>query len=93
MSHDFTTRQGRDAIAEHLKAIAIQIGLCSEYYARITWANESGSVYLTINGIHKIRIADHGAAYGCSISVDPEGLTVEEAEAWLRQEAADEAEG
>lgn len=91
MQFDFSTRQGKDAIARHLQSVAVASGLCSEYYAKITWANESGSVYLSLPG-HKIRVGDHGACYGCSISVDPEGLTVEQAEAWIRQTAEDEAE-
>lgn len=92
MTWDLSTRQSKDDIARHLKSVAVASGLCSEYYAKITWANESDTVYLTLMGMHKIRIGDHGACYGCSISVDPGGMTVEQAEAWIRQTALDETE-
>ena len=85
------TRLELDAIAERLKAHAVAIGLTDEYHARVTWANESTSVYLTMP-CRKIRVGDHGAAYGCDISVDPDGLTECEAIAWLNQERADEIE-
>lgn len=86
------TRQELDAIADRLKAHAVKIGLCSEYYANVSWANESSSVYLTLPMGRKIRISDHGAAYRCSISVDPDGMTEAQAMAWLDAERADELE-
>lgn len=84
------TRQELDAIAERLAAHAIKIGLSDAYSARITWANEGTSVYLTLPGCRKVRVADHGAAYPCSISVDPEGMSEPEAMAWLDAEMAEE---
>lgn len=87
---DNMTRSELDAIAERLKAHAIKIGLAGEYDARISWANESKSVYLSLPAARKIRVADHGAAYPCSISVDPTGLTETEAMAWLDAERAEE---
>lgn len=79
-------------IAERLAAHAVKIGLSDDYNARISWANESNSVYLSLPGCRKIRISDHGAAYPCSISVDPFGMTEADAVKWLDAEAADEAE-
>ena len=84
------TRDELHDIATRLKAHAIAIGLSDDYSARITWANESASVYLTLPIARKIRIGDHGSAYGFSISVSPDELSEAEAIAWLDSERADE---
>lgn len=86
------TRGELDALAERLKAHAIAIGLTDDYHARITWANESTTVYLMIGAGRKLRIGDHGSAYRCSISVSPEELSEAQAIAWLDAERADELE-
>lgn len=88
------TRDELNATAERLKAHAVAIGLTDDYGAKITWANEGMSVYLTFGSPQrKIRVSDHGAAYNCWISVDPESLTEEQAIACLNAERADEIEG
>lgn len=91
---DLTTREGRDSIAQHLRQVAFEAGMiCHPESAdsKITWANESGSVYLALPGCRKVRIADHGAAYGCSISVSPDEMSVEDAVKWIKSEAAADA--
>jgi len=95
MTYDFSTRAGRDAIAEHLRQVAFEAGMICHPQAvdaQITWANESGSVYLSLPGSRKVRIGDHDAAYRCSISVSPSEMSVEQAEAWIRAEAAEDLE-
>lgn len=79
-------------IAARLRDHAVAIGLCDDYGARITWANESNSVYLALPLARKIRIGDHGSAYGCSVSVSPGELSEAQAIAWLDSERADETE-
>lgn len=86
------TRPELNAVAERLRDHAVKIGLCSEYYARISWANEGSSVYLTLPMGRKIRISDHAAAYACSISVSPDEMTEAQAIAWLDAERAEEEE-
>lgn len=84
------TRTEMNDLAERLKAHAMAIGLTDDYGAKITWANESTTVYLTIGGLLKIRVGDHGSAYACSISVSPEELSEADAVAWLDAQRADE---
>jgi hypothetical protein len=90
METTMTSRQKLDETASRLKAHAVAIGLACDYDACITWANESISVYLSLPLCRKIRISDHGSAYGCSISVSPGEMSEAEAIAWLDAERADE---
>lgn len=86
------TRDDLDATAERLKCHAVAIGLCCAHYARVTWANEGISVYLSLPFGRKIRVSDHAAAYDCSISVSPDDMTEAQAIEWLNSERVEELE-